>query len=135
MISKLHEEIILDIKQYFTEESLSPMLDYTNEELCHMLFKDLRKRNGVYRGLRLTDFGKTILGAIYTQYDFNLKLGDKSTNNIIISLHKHMTSPYYLNAHFKTTLIVFDGDLAMWMRLYNNDISKFLEMISSKEKQ
>lgn len=135
MISKLHKEIIDDIKQYFSTGDVSlvdpHVLDYTDEELCHMLFKDLRKRNGVYQGLRLTDFGRVIMSEIYQGYDFKMQIGNYSTNYIIINLHKHMTSPYYLN---NNTLILYDGDLAVWMRLYNNsDFSKFLEMIKSKD--
>jgi len=88
-------------------------------------------------GMRLTDEGKTCFElAEIAHYDFNFSFGNRSPQDLILSLNSKILCPYYIgiisfkDSPKKPFIRLYDHKIAMMLSLYGN----IVEYIDSLEK-
>jgi hypothetical protein len=107
------------------QQEYDTLTKYPVKEVLYMLFRNIQLTDNKISGLRMTKLGFSLLKSQYAFYPF--VIGEEGVHkNLLITLHKHMIWPYYID---KKQLVMFSGDDAMWMKMYGNDIEKFTKSI------
>lgn len=122
--SLLKCNVINTLKQHFTE-----LQEYQDREVACMVFKNNFSRYSIDGGWRLTDFGQCVMSEIYQNYVFDVS-GQTVTNWHVIKLNKHTAWPYHLT---NKRLVLYSSEDAMWMKMYNSDVCKFIQAMETEE--
>lgn len=128
-IATLHNSLLNKIKvdvMSSLHKRHPEITSYTNEELLRTIFVNYRIVSGISSGLRLTNFGNTILSKHYQTYKY--KIEDEISNFVFVSLDKSMLWPYYLGTRSNHVIFYSEEDAA-WFRLNGNNIKNYVENI------
>lgn len=104
-----------------TEKALIELIP--RERLVLAFFKNAHKKNGKYRGGRLTDFGHTL--AIKCFHAYTVEPEEIPTHHTTIAMI-HLDSIAQLPYHISSsgTVTVFEPDLAIQIQILMGDISR-----------
>ena len=122
----LHDSLLAKIESEVVRALTAKRTDvgkYTKDDLLRTIFVNYRIDNGKQTGLRLTNFGNTILSKHYQYYKYPIE--DILTHLVFVTLDKSMIWPYYLGT--RTNHIVFYSEEdAAWFRLNGNKITNYV---------
>jgi hypothetical protein len=128
-MNKVHSSLLRYIRDALKAEDntvIGKMIDgKTDEQIVRMMFSNIRGRDSHMRGLRLTNFGVTVMRSYFQAYEIERE-GKKLGPMELVYLDKKARLPYWLDDH--GNVVMFDPDLGIKLKLADGDISVLMEM-------
>ncbi len=122
MTTSNHQLIIDSVRNSYDDDEIL-IEDYTDIELAYKIFSNFRGRSlETCKGLRLTDFGNTVLGSVFKSYVVGIADFDELTIMDYIALDR-LQKPFYIDKENKN-IILFDKELAVLVSLCGGELKK-----------
>jgi hypothetical protein len=123
---KVHTALITYIRDASVESGLNKISDWSDEELTKRMFENVRgSRETGIRGLRLTNFGLTLMKSFFKGYEQKMPEGKNLTPLHLLYLDQHASMPYHCN---NDGFYIFDHDLGIKMKLADGHIEILMEI-------
>ncbi len=131
-ISKEHAAILAAVRERAKDGSdpatTARLDDIPDRDLLRLLFSNLRTVDGETRGMRLTQFGLTVLLAFWRAFDQKVDKEHAPVTADILYLDSRATMPYFCS---KDRVVVFETKLGVELRLADGVLATLRGMSGS----
>ena len=128
-MNKIHSSLLTYIRDALAAEDnpvVGKMIDgKTDEQVVRMMFSNIRGRDSQMRGLRLTNFGVTVMRSYFQAYEIERE-GKKVGPLELVYLDKKARLPYWVDD--TGNVVMFDPELGIKLKLADGDITILMEM-------
>jgi hypothetical protein len=125
---RVHKAIVAYIREATSETDskiISKISSWSDEELMRQMFLNLRGNQNGSRGLRLTNFGLTIMKTFFKGYEQKMPDGMTLMPLHLLYLDQHASMPYHCSDE---GFCIFDHDLGIKMKLADGHIEILMEI-------
>lgn len=128
-MNKVHSSLLSYIRETLAAEDnpvLTKMIDgKTDEQIVRMMFFNVRGRDSRMKGLRLTNFGVTVMKSYFQAYEIE-RDGKKLGPMELVYLDKKARLPYWIDD--VGNVVMFDPELGIKLKLADGDVTVLMEM-------
>ncbi len=128
-MNKIHSSLLLHIRESLAAEDnpqVGKMIDgKSDEQIVRMMFSNFRGRAEQARGLRLTNFGVTVMRSYFQAYEIERE-GKRLGPMELVYLDKKARLPYWVDP--EGNVVMFDPELGIKLKLADGDVSILMEM-------
>ena len=128
-MNKIHTSLLNHIRESLAAEDnplVGKMIDgKSDEQIIRMMFSNFRGRAEAARGLRLTNFGVTVMRTYFQGYEIERE-GKKVGPMELVYLDKKARLPYWIDD--QGNVVMFDPELGIKLKLADGDITILMEM-------
>ena len=122
-----NEPIQYQIIHWITQRLRKPISEFSElsiQDKCFRVYSNFRIKEDIPHGLKLTTFGKNLLGRFFDQYKYE---NDCLLNGkVLLKLDEAMIWPYYVN---KKNVIFFSQEDSAWFRLNGSKLESYIDII------
>lgn len=130
-MNKVHTWLVAHMRE-LTEVDQNPlskkMLDKSDEQLVRMMFQNFRGNDKKARGLRLTNFGLTLMRSYFQAYEIKMPEGAKVGTKELVFLDRKAKLPYHISDSHE--LVLFDAELGIKLKLADGNLKTLIDMDS-----
>lgn len=128
-MNKIHSSLLTYIRESLSAEEnpvVAKLIDgKTDEQIVRMMFFNVRGRDAKMRGLRLTNFGVTVMRSYFQAYEIERE-GKKLAALELVYLDKKARLPYWIDDI--GNVVMFDPELGIKLKLADGDVTILMEM-------
>lgn len=132
-MNKIHTSLLNHIKASLAAEAnpvIGKMIDgKSDEQIVRMMFSNFRGRDSQARGLRLTNFGVTVMRGYFQAYEIERE--KKVAPMELVYLDNKARLPYWVDDG--GNVVMFDPELGIKLKLADGDIAILMEMDATLE--